>query len=147
MTDEEAKPLIKNYVNNISRKSGWWIFNKRKFYLDFTNILEPWQKDANLALPKKLAFPHFTISSKGLDFGDFTYKWNEVFGTAIKEEMIGTNSDEQPVIFIRHLIFCLEDGMVIEYDLGDTSHLKNLTGHFIEEYKVEFYRSTNKLKN
>ncbi|MES2513181.1 MAG: hypothetical protein V4580_03520 [Bacteroidota bacterium] len=138
MTDNEAKIIIGDHVKQVSKNSSWWFLARRKFYLDFSALLEPYQKEANLPLPGHLEFPHFTMNNRGLDFGDFTYKWDEIFGTGIKEEEL-YNSSNESVYYRRHLIFCLEDGTIKEYMLGDTTYLRNLLGHFMEQYKLEFY--------
>lgn len=101
--------------------------------------MEPYEKEANLPFRDELSFPHFIMNKKGLDFGDVLFKRNEIFGVAIKEETI-YNSSSETRRYIRDLVFCTEDGKIHEYTLGDTSYLKNLLGHFIELYKLEFYK-------
>ncbi len=140
MTEEEGKNIVKSYVDNIAKKSSWWFLNRRRFYLEFSKIFEPYQKEANLLLRDELSFPHFTMSKFGLNFGDSIYEWSEIFGVAVKtEEKHNTTTEE--TYFIKHLIFCTADATVKEFMLGDTSYLKNLLPHFIELYKIEFIKN------
>jgi hypothetical protein len=78
----------------------------------------------------------------GLDFGNIKYNWNEIYATAIKTQWKSTG--EYTAIKEEYLLFCLENGNVIESDLDLTEHYYNQLGHFIELYKLEFEKLSGK---
>ncbi len=137
MTEEKAKKIIIDHVDSITKKSSWWPLSRRRFNLEFSKFMEPYEKEANLPPREELSFPHFTMNKAGLNFGDIFYKWNEVFGIAIKTESI-YNANADMNHYIKNLIFCSKDGNIQEFTLGDTSYLKNLLKHFIAVYKEQF---------
>ena len=140
MTKEEAKETLLQHCDKVMKRANRFSFftdRRRDITLDITRILEPWEKDANLALPAKLNFPDhsigFTIDSNGLTLGNSLVKWNEVALTAIAKHFIQLGMRRYKTEY--YFICCLINGDIIERELGNIDKYSNLLGHFIELYK------------
>lgn len=99
------------------------------------------KKKANLPLPEKLNFYSICINKKGINKYSDLIQWSEICATGISIESILDKYGED-YRYINHLLVCLNNGKIIEFELGDISSLKGLLGHFIEEYKIEFKKNT-----
>jgi hypothetical protein len=132
----EGKQLLINRVEYEIGKSGWWIFNKRNIELSITRILKPYEKTANLPLPDKLNVQSLIIDKQGVWCQGDMILWTEICATGIKTETIYDRTAEMN-IYLNHLLVCLNNGTLMQFSLGDISHLKGLLGHFIELYKLQ----------
>ena len=145
MTPENAKLILKEYRDKQAKDSSWRIFSRKIIDLDYTKLITNWSQTPKLDLPEECSFPHFKMNKIGLDFGNIKYNWNEIYATAIKTQWKSTG--EYSAIKEEYLLFCLENGNVIESDLGLTEHYYNQLGHFIELYKLEFEKLSGKTAN
>ncbi|HKC69367.1 MAG TPA: hypothetical protein VKG26_14125 [Bacteroidia bacterium] len=71
ITPEKAKELIVEYCNcptKGTRKFFSFFAEPAKINLSFTRILQPWEKDANLALPSKLIVSDGFIDKEGCNY-------------------------------------------------------------------------------
>ena len=135
MTIENANTILKQYRDKKAKESGWFL-SRKHIDLDYTKLITNWTSNPVIDLPEISEFPHFKMDKTGLDFGTIKYKWSEICATAIMSKTVETKGDN--CINVEYLIFCLENGTVIESDLGLTKHYQGQLGHFIELYKAEF---------
>ena len=137
IAEEEAKEKILTYCNKKGKGLKAFfstLFNSKTTTVSFTQILQQWQKDANLSLPQKLDFPNgFVIDKSGLTIANKLIIWHEIIVTAIIEDV--THIDEYTFKTEHYFIACLKNGEIIEKELGDIKKYSNLLGHFIELYK------------
>jgi hypothetical protein len=137
MTKAEATKKLIEYCNDQVRKSGFLIFNKRDISVAPTRLFEQYERTANLKLPPKISFPKginwYTIDFNGIDLGR-TYQWCDIAATAIKTEGIALTEDRTR--YDRYLLICLNNGEILEKELGDIDEYHGQLGHFIEQYKM-----------
>ena len=137
ITEAEAKQKIIAYCNKDSRGIiGFFstMFTDKTITVSFTQILQQWQKDANLVLPQQLSFAgNFVIDKNGLSTVNKLIPWHEVIVTATTRHL--TRIDEYNHKTDNYFLACLKNGDVIEKELGDIKKYSNLLGHFIELYK------------
>ena len=138
MTVEEARQKIIAYCDNEIKNSGFLGFDKNKLELEFTRILEPYMKEANLPLPDSLSFTNdlneIVINSAGVKTSQILYAWLDIYMTAIKIHDISKH--EQKREYNSYLIMCLTNGNIIELELGNLEKYCGLVGHFIEQFKL-----------
>lgn len=137
MTKVEATNKLVNYCDDQVKKSRFLGFNKREISVEPTILLEQWQRTANLTLPSRLCFPKgkddFVIDFNGIKMGK-TYKWSDIAATAIKTETIILTEDLNRHEY--YLLTCLNNGDILERDLGNIAEYHGQLGHFIEQYKI-----------
>lgn len=134
MDEKEARHKLLKYCDREIDSSGWWIFGKKKLIIEYTRLLEPWQKTANIPLPDQISFANFDLNAGGIDLGSSKFNWDEIAATAFKIEMLDGHADNKP-IELRHLLVCTHEGEIFDYSLGITDYYKGQLGHFIETYK------------
>lgn len=137
VTLEEAKELLMNHCDRQIKSSVKFfsLFSEPiKITLSFTRIMEPWEKDANLALPPKLFIHGGFIDKTGVcHYGELT-TWNEFVLTAIAEHNILKGASEE-YDYECHFMGCLKDGEIINEEILDWEKYSNLLRHFVELYK------------
>lgn len=138
MTEKEAENILIRFCDSKVKNSGYWFFNRRKFYFNKTRLLKPYEREANLSLPKSLQVGNALFDNKGVTLNSKLYEWQSIISTGI----ICGNIDYYDVKIADYnnkpddyFVFCLENGDIIEAHLGDTRHLYNQLGHFLEQYK------------
>lgn len=138
MTEKEAILKLIRYRNRKIKESGWWIFNKRKIAIKKTKLLQPYERDVNLPLPESLVIEKALFDKTGITTNSEFYPWKEILVTAILTEFISYydhkvhNDQLKPD---ETLLIYLTNNTIIEVHLGDTRHLFDQLGHFIEQYK------------
>ncbi|MES2591815.1 MAG: hypothetical protein V4608_08020 [Bacteroidota bacterium] len=142
MTKEEGTKKLIDYCDNQIKKSGFLIFNKKIIRIERTVLFEPWERIANLKLPPQLTFQQ-DINNLIIDLNGITldqkYNWSDISATAIKTEEIVVSEDTSR--YDKYLLFCLNNGVVIECKLGDIDKYHGQIGHFIEQYKMAAYNT------
>ncbi len=140
MTKDEAKETLLQHCDKVMKRANRFSFftdRGRKITLAITRILKDWEKDANLPLPTQLVFPDntnvITIDPNGITTRNGLIKWNDVVLTAIAKHHVQVSRREYETEY--YFICCLNNGDIIENELGNIEQYSNLLGHFIEQYK------------
>lgn len=145
MTETDAINKLIEYCNDQIKNSGFWIYNKKKLLFDRTVLFEPWERVANLKLPDQLCFSkddnYFVIDSNGIKI-EQNYKWSNIAATAIKTAL--RQDDDAYPRNDKYLLVCLNNGLILEKELGNIDKYHGQVGHFIEQYKLEFKKNLNK---
>ncbi len=137
MTKTQGRERLIHYCDNEIAKSGFWIFDKRKLYLDITRFLKSHEKSANLPLPKLLSLSYCKIDKNGIHVDDFTVEWDKICATGIKKEEL-KGKGENPY-YVHHLMVCLYTGKISRISIGSNDLHRGLLGHFIEQYKIDYF--------
>jgi hypothetical protein len=139
MTPEEAKAkLVAYYKNKESKDPDWYRFISSvdlTTKISITELLEPWQKNANLSLPENIDLGNnVVIDVNGVKSYMGSIAWKDIFMTAVAEQSTYSNDD---VIKSEHFfVACLGDGRIFEAPVTNMNEYSNLLGHFIEQYKL-----------
>jgi hypothetical protein len=133
MTLQEGRKRLFEYVENEVKKSGCWIFNKRKIELTITRILQPYERTANFPLPDKIEETDFIIDKEGITSNEICYTWETICATGIKTETI--YKDENLTLYINHLVCILHSEKIQEFQIDKLEKYKGNLGHYIELYK------------
>jgi hypothetical protein len=136
MTLEEGQYRLIQFVEKEIAQSGLWIFFKRDIEVSLTRILDPFEKTSNLPLPEKIRISVLEFDKRGINCNEEDFlEWEKICATAIKSERLRHNYSGEA--YRKHLLLILHSGQIIQFLLGDISHLKGLLGHYIELYKLE----------
>jgi hypothetical protein len=135
MTEEEAVQKLIQCCDAEIRRSGWWIFNDKDLKFTKTRLLQPHEREANLALPPSLHLKNTLINHEGVTIDLTLYKWIDIAATGIKTDAVPIYGFPK-MRYDDYLLCCLHNGTIIECPLGDVGHLHGQLGHFIEQYKL-----------
>ena len=136
MTTGEAKALLVAYYKK-KEKPNWYSFlitRNLTTTISITELLEPWQKEANLALPSNIELNGSFINEEGVKLPAQFVSWKDVFLTAVVQQSTYNGRRDK---LKREYFFagCLNNGETFEIAVTDIGKYSNLLGHFIEQYK------------
>lgn len=137
MTWEQGRNRLLQYCHGTIDAKRWIELKAPNQRFKSTRLLEDYEKTINLPLPEKLIMASVTIDKTGVSVGNFFYGWKDICASAIKIQIIPNDSEHAPPEQDHYLLLCLADGQVKEFFLTDAKRLHGLTGHFIEQYKLQ----------
>ncbi len=135
MTEDEGIEKLIEFCDAEIKKSGWWIFKDKKLTFAKTKLLKQYEREANLSLPESLQIQNVVFNNIGLTINGTLYQWNNIVATGIKTHAVPISGIPE-WRFDEYFLFCLQNGKVIEFPLGDIKHLHGQLGHFVEQYKL-----------
>jgi hypothetical protein len=132
MTKDECIAKLRQHCKD--QEGG--LFNKRNIAFERTRLFEPHERTANLPLPDKIEIRNINLDPNGIKVGPILYSWSAICATGLKAETFPDNTPfEGSNYYDNFLLLCLNDGKIIEIELGSIKQFYGQLGHFIEQYK------------
>jgi hypothetical protein len=135
MTFDEGRKQLFDFVEDEIKRSGFWIFNKRKIDLTITRILQPYERTANFPLPEKISEPEFVLDKNGITSENLFIRWSEVCASGVLNEDLNNDGDVR--IFKNSFVVILYSEEIMVFEIKDLPKYKGNLGHYVELYKVQ----------